>query len=138
VTAVGRAAVDAPTKQLLPAAEHDQAEPKQPPAAAKQTPYGDDVEEAAELLIARVRRDLAGLDPLDRFDSTGWWTLVHRRTAELLHDVVRGEPLAELAEQNTYRQIEQQLREQGTPVSDSTITKLIKAWRAWKPTSSRQ
>ena len=135
MTAVGRAPVDAPTKQPLPAGEQTAASAEQPTPAAKHEPYGADVEEAAELLVERARRDVAGLVPLDRSDTITWWRLAHLRAAELLHDVERGEPLAALNEQHTYRQIETMLAKQGTPASDSTITKLI---RAWKQRAQRQ
>lgn len=138
MTAVGRAPVDAPTKQPLPAGEQTAPSSEQPTPAAKHEPYGADVEEAAELLVARVRADTAGQEPLDRYESTTWWRLVHLRTAELLHDVVRGEPLAELADNHTYRQIEQRLTEQGTRVSDSTITKLIRAWKQWRGVTAQR
>lgn len=122
----------APAKQALPGSE-------QQPAPVKQTsPYGDDVEAAARALVSKAHLAVATGEPLDRFDRLGWWRLAHLRAAELLHDVARGEPLSALAEQHTYREIETMLMRQGTPVSDSTITKLIGRWRAWIGAASRR
>lgn len=104
---------------------------KQPLPGTKPDPYAD-VERAAVRLVERARADVADQDPLDRYGSIVWWQQVHQRAAELLHTTVRGEPLAELAEQHTYRQIETMLAGEGTPVSDSTITKLIRAWKQWR------
>lgn len=123
----------APTKQALPAAEQDPADAKQ-----ADTPYGCDVEEAALELVRRAHLAAAGEQPLDRYRELLWQRLAYLRAAELLHDVARGEPLSELAGWHTYREIEVMLREQGTPASDSTITKLVRAWRAWRAAASRR
>lgn len=98
---------------------------KQPP-----TPLGDDQEETARAIADAIWDQTFALPPLERYDVREWWRLVHVRVAALLQEG-KGEALSELAQAgHSHREIEEMLRAEGMPLSDSRVGQLVKQAQA--------